>query len=661
MAATLRLWSIDLAPFAYDEVDVLSRARTVLGGALTATGPMTSWGVPDPPLSVYLMLPPSLLPRPGLAAAVWAAVLNVAAVVLTYAVARRFFGPWVALTAALLYAVNPWAVYFSRRTWAELQPLLTVLALWAALEVVTRRRAVWAVAFFLMLALQVQTRLLAFVYAPAALLTVAIFPRRWGVRWPLAGIALGVLVSVPYALYVVTHWPELAARLSEGNRGVDLTSSNSAPTLLLWTAAGYGLLPATSKVAPWLDRLGQVGWATLGIVLALIVGGLGLIAWQAVRRQALWESSLILGFWLVLPFAALLAQSSSVYLHYMVAVFPVVFLVMALPLGVLLSSRRRPLPILGVAILVAVASVQLATTGILYRVLGAYDVASFEATPVELRQAAGGLGREAADQLGTGERYGVEVPIAFWLAVAERARLEAARAELDEIWIVAGATDPLTAERPAVLDYVLRPALRPHFVDTLTLVLPAGRQALFLEAPDVDPAENLERFGDRIGGVPIPSTGRTGRDDARFTLVPARSADNYAGLAGTRNSIGMTGGVQLLAFRVPKTVRENEDLLVVTYWRLRAESPQTLPVVTPRLVDQSGRLLAEADPLATQPPPSPPGERVMVVRQSIPLRGRLAGEHILEAAVTTADGTPLRRADGRGDAALLGPIRVTAR
>jgi hypothetical protein len=52
LAAVPRLWSPDLAPLRYDDVDVLSRSRDVLERGLAVTGPLTSWGVPDPPGSV---------------------------------------------------------------------------------------------------------------------------------------------------------------------------------------------------------------------------------------------------------------------------------------------------------------------------------------------------------------------------------------------------------------------------------------------------------------------------------------------------------------------------------------------------------------------------------------------------------------------------------
>lgn len=663
LAAALRLWNIDLAPFGYDEIDVLGRARAVLNGDLTRVGPLTSWGIPDPPMSVYLMVPPSALPRPALAAAAWIALLNVVAVVLTWVVARRFFGPRVALAAGLLFAVNPWAVYFSRRTWAEIVPLFTVVALWAALEVVCRGRARWAVAFFLMLALQVQTRILAVIYAPAAVMMLAPFPRRWGVRWPLVGIAVGVLVSLPYLSYVVEHWAELASTLAAGNRGIVLVPDSarkaSAPELLLWTAAGYGLLPAESRAAPWLNPLGQAGRVTLGVVGALLATGLGMATWGLLRHRA-GPARWLPAVWLLLPVLALVAQSSSVYLHYMVALFPAMFVVMAFPLGALLECRR-PLRWLGGGLLILICAVQIVTTGVLYRVVAAYDPTESASSPLALRQAAAALPREASDQLGTGERYGVEVPLRFWQALGDRGQAEAARVGLNEAWVLANGTDPLTEERPAILDYVLRPRLEPRFLLAESLVLPIGRPALVVEAPDVDPAESLERFGERRASFSFPSTNRAGRDLAHLTLVEARSVEAWAALAPTRLGAAFHGGVELLGFRASRTVRAGDALPVVTYWRLAAEAPASLPRVSLSLVDDRGRALA-SEPARRLPPPTPIGERVLIHRQEIAVPTRAPQvEYRLEASLADADGRSLGRLDQSGDGVALTAVRVTNR
>src|SRR5207244_7843452 len=113
---------------------------------------------------------------------------------------------------------------------------------------------------------------------------------------------------------------------------------------------------------------------------------------------------------------------------------------------------------------------QLTTTVLVYRVMEAYEVDEPPTAPASLRGAALGIPREAADLLGTGERYGIEPPIRYWQAIADRTKAAAAAAGVTQAWVLAGETDPLIAEVPAVLDYLLRPGLEPHFLPADTLI-----------------------------------------------------------------------------------------------------------------------------------------------------------------------------------------------
>ena len=662
LAAMPRLWAIDLAPLRYDDVDVLSRAREVVAGALTATGPMTSWGIPDPPASVYLAVVPVALSRSPAVAAAWFALLNVLAVVLTYLLARRFFGPGVALAAGVLFAVNPWAVYFSRRSWAEITPLFTVVALGSALAVVACRRSRWAVPFFVALALQVQMRVLALIYAPAALLSLVAFPLRWGIRWPLLGAALGALLSLPYAAWVVMHRDELAARLAEGNRGIALGSAHSGAELALWSAAGFNLLPTTSSAAPWLAPLGLANRATLALTALLLAAGLLMAAWSVVRRRAGWEAALLAVAWTILPVAVLTIQSSSVYLHYLVALSPAIFLVMALPIGALLDRSTVVTRLIGGFALAGVCGAQLATTATLYHLLGAWDVAQYGATTLKLRQAAAGIPRETSDLIGTGEQYGVEPPIGYWQALVEPARTEAARAGISEAIVFAGETDPLTAERPAILDYLLRPEVQPRFIAPETLVFPVGRAGVVIEAPNADPIESIERFGERRASVPIPSTSRTGFDAAHVTYIPERGPQGWEALAPSRLAATFERDVHLIGYRATGgPLRAGQDLEVTTFWRVGPTSPALS--VSPRLADGSG----DARPLTADPDVQPlptvePNNWILARRMQIALPARApSGEYRLGVQVLDATGRPLRRTSDGAEVVTLTTVRVTAR
>jgi hypothetical protein len=661
LAAALRWWQVDLAPLRYDDVDVLSRTRDVLTNGLTATGPLTSWGIPDPPGSVYVMLPAAVAPSPASAAVVWGGLLNVLAVALTYLLTRRAFGPVVAFVAGLLFAVNPWAIYFSRRSWAEIVPLFTTIALWAAYEVVVWRRAARGALFFVALAAQVQVRILASIYGPAAFLTLVLWPRRWGVRWPALGIVLGALLAVPYLGWIAVHSSQVTSMLAEGNRGLAEAPRGAEAGLVFWMASGYGLLPASSTVAPWLDPLGQAGTLALVLVGLLLAAGVGMAVVAAVRRRPCWEPLALAVIWLILPVSALIVQSSSVYLHYLVALFPALFVVLVIPLGWLLSHRRRLAAALGVAVLGYLVAYQLATTAVLYRVMSAYDVDDPPSAPLTLRQAAAGIPREASELLGTGERYGVELPIRFWQALADATVGESRRSDAPEVFVLAGDVDPLIAERPAVLDYLLRPRIEPRFLAGDTLVFPMLRPVVYVELPEIDPIESLERFGERRGRVATPSVNREGRTYARVTLVPARGPQGWESLAPTRLTARFEDDVRFMGYRAEqRTARVGDELAVNTMWWVSSRSPSG-PIVSPRLVDAAGRAFRSEDrerPLLSMPQ----GDWVLVRRDLLPLDGRLtAGQYRLEVAILDPSGRPLQRVDQPGQSVPLTTIRVTGR
>jgi len=661
LAAVTRLWQADLAPLRYDDVDVLGRARDVLTHGLTATGPLTSWGIPDPSASVYLMLPAAMMPSPATAAVVWAGLLNVAAVVLTYLMVRRHYGDAYAFVAGLLFAVNPWAVYFSRRSWAEIVPLFTVVALWSAHEVVAAKRSQWAVPFMLALAAQVQVRILALIYAPAALLTILVWPRRWGLRWPVIGIVFGAVLAVPYLVWVATNWTDVTARLAEGNRGIAEAPRGAVAMLVLWVAAGYGLLPSRSGTAPWLDLPGQVASASVVLVGVLLVAGIVMATIAFARQRARWEAMTLAVIWLVLPIVALVAQSSSVYLHYLVAIFPALFIVLALPLGWMVGHPRRPVLLAGMVLVGFLALSQLVTTGLLYRVMQAYALDDPPVAPLSLRQAAAGLPREASEALGTGERYGVEHPIRFWQSLADATLDEARRSNAPEVYVLAGEVDPLTAERPAVLDYLLRPTVEPRFLTPDTLVFPMLRPVVYVELPEIDPIESLDRFGERRARVPVPSGNRDGRAWARVTLVPGRGPQGWEALAPSRLTAGFDQGVRLIGYRADqRSPRAGDEIPVTTIWWVSGQAP-TSPTVSPRLVDSAGRISRSTGPEGTLPA-VPPGDWVLIRRDLFGVDGRLApGQYSLDVAILDDAGRPLRRSDQPGDSASLTPIRIAGR
>jgi hypothetical protein len=405
------------------------------------------------------------------------------------------------------------------------------------------------------------------------------------------------------------------------------------------------------------------------VVGVLLLAGIlmGIVA--AVRRRAGWEVALLPALWLVLPFGALLAQTSSIYLHYLVALFPAIFLVMALPIGWLLG-RSRMLAAAGTLLVAVVLVYQLAVTAVVYRVMEAYETTDPPAGPPALRQAAVGIPREAADLLGTGERYGIEPPIRYWQAIADRTLAEAATARSGavtdteaQVWVLAGETNPLTAEVPAIMEYLLRPRVQPRFLPPETLIFRMLQPSIVVELPGVDPIESLDRFGERRAVVPSPSAGnREGLARARITYVPDRGPQGWQSLAPSRVTARFEGAIQALGYRADeRQVKAGGSLPVTTLWWVTSQGISGA-TVSLRLVDANGGVIRSETPERALPAPGE-GDWVIVQRDELAVPDRTpAGQYSLEAAlIDETTGRPLARSDQPGASVQLTTVRVTGR
>lgn len=643
LALAFRLGALDLAAFAYDDADVVLRARDVAAGRLTLVGAHHSWGFNDPPLLIYINVLTALLPEPAFAALALMAVVNTLAVLQATLLGMRFFGPTVGLLAGLLFAVNPWAIYFGRRAWVEVQPLLLVLTTWSALEVLRGQRR-WAVGFFLTLALHVQARLLALAFAPAALATILLAGRRWPVRWSLVGIGLSVLVSAPYGWYLLTNLGAIQAALASGNRGIAGAPRGNAVDFVVWSVAGYNLLPTPRGLAPWLDALDTALIAATAVGVALVLGGIGLCLARAARRAPEWRSGLLLVLWLVLPLGLIAWQSSTVYVHYIPLLYPLPYLLAAIALAALLRRGRR-LAVAGLVLLAVLVIPQVAAWTSLLKVLEIYSTDERVEASLAERRVLAELMRQSGQRLATGEAYGVEVPVRFWMAVGQAAEAAAAEQGTREALVLADGVDPLSETQPAIVESFLGPGLRTRYQQPDSLVLPRGQPGLAVLAPDVEPPVNLERLGQRRALVPLPTLGRNMRDGVRVFALPARSETEWAVASGVRDGPWLVHPYRLAGLSHAGRTRAGETYEVVALWTLVERPTAERPALA--LVAPDGRVYPQREPSRLGPPPLE-RDQLLLERHAISLgRNAQPGEYRLVGSVGARRGEQ-RVLDGVG-------------
>jgi asparagine N-glycosylation enzyme membrane subunit Stt3 len=209
LAAFLRLWNLGSSAFTFDSAYLSNLAARFLStGVPPAQGMVSSVGIVNPPLAVYLISLPVLLSRDPRVVTGFVAVANVIAVWECYLVGRRYWGHWQGTLAALLLVVSPWAVYYSRGVAAQELLLPGVILLFALILRWLVDHKSWAVvgATFTLAAL-VQIHFAALALAPvlAAVLLASAVARvrdRRGL-WPRKPLVVGTVAG---ALWVSAGW-----------------------------------------------------------------------------------------------------------------------------------------------------------------------------------------------------------------------------------------------------------------------------------------------------------------------------------------------------------------------------------------------------------------------------------------------------------------------
>ena len=133
VGAWLRFSHLDLLEFQGDEAYAANLAlEFVKHGKLPMAGLMSSVGVTNPPLFIYLLIPMFALSANPAVVSCCIAFLALAAVVVCWHVGRKYYGPVAGLAAAAFFAVSPWAVIYSRKIWAQdFVPIFATATMWA--------------------------------------------------------------------------------------------------------------------------------------------------------------------------------------------------------------------------------------------------------------------------------------------------------------------------------------------------------------------------------------------------------------------------------------------------------------------------------------------------------------------------------------------------
>lgn len=221
IAAWLRLAHFDLLEFQRDEAAAVKLALDFLQGKIPGAGLVSSVGVSNPPLFIYLITPIFALSANPAIVSGGIALLGIVAVAVCWHVGRTYYGAVAGLVAAAMFAASPWAVLYSRKIWAQdFLPIFATLTIWAvhALCLGKRKRAIFWVMFLPLATAQIHFSGLALAATVGAIVLWLRPPLDW--RYGAAGALAAAVLLLPYLKFQQdTGWAEVRQFFNTGRGG----------------------------------------------------------------------------------------------------------------------------------------------------------------------------------------------------------------------------------------------------------------------------------------------------------------------------------------------------------------------------------------------------------------------------------------------------------
>lgn len=333
VAGYVRLYKISqYMTFLGDEGRDVSIVRQIVTGEkFTLIGPGTSIGnMYLGPLYYYLMtVPLAIWQLSPVGPAVMVAGFGLATVALLWWVARQWVDRVSALAVALLYALSPTVIIYSRSSWnPNIMPFFALLGMYAVWKVWRFGYWRWLVIAAVCLAFILNSHYLGLLLAPV----MGIFwlkSRKNLSAWRYTFIALVafVLLMSPLVLFDMRHgWTNAAALhkfFAERQTTVNIKVYKAIPNLWpLWVQIVHSLVAAHNTVAASISAV---------VIIAGLIWGLWV---KNIRRDVVF-----IVVWLGVALVGLGLYKQHIYDHYFGFIFPAVFLALGFVFHLL--SRNR--------------------------------------------------------------------------------------------------------------------------------------------------------------------------------------------------------------------------------------------------------------------------------------------------------------------------------
>jgi 4-amino-4-deoxy-L-arabinose transferase-like glycosyltransferase len=347
VSALLRLLNLDYMEFKGDEANnLLVASYLASGNGFPLVGILSSVGAYNPPLFTYLTAIPLFFSRNPVVAAGFVALLNCAAVGLLYVFCRHYFNRRVAIIATVFFAVNPWAVIYSRKIWqCDPLPLFVVGFFYSLFAVVCEGRRKFLFACFACFAAVTQLHLSSIYYLVVLGVVLACFRPKVGWRYYAVAVGLVFCIYAPYLAFDLL------------NRGYNLERYLrllNAPSRFHPEALTTPFMLGSTR-----GFMHFVDWPVLDLLQEILIAAGALYMFFPWMER----KHIILGLWFCIPLLFLLMSKLGMMPpHYFLFFYPIQFLLLGVLADALMGQAtvKRLSPRWGVvALLVLSAAYQL--------------------------------------------------------------------------------------------------------------------------------------------------------------------------------------------------------------------------------------------------------------------------------------------------------------
>lgn len=356
VGAYLRFSHLDLLEFQGDEAFA---AQLALGfvkhGQLPLAGLMSSVGVTNPPLFSYLLIPMFAISENPVVVSCCIAALGLAAVLITWHIGRKYYGPVSGLVAAAFFAVSPWAVIYSRKIWAQdFVPFFATATMWAVYSVALGKKpkAIFWCVLLPICVIQIHFSGIALTVAVLAILAWLRPKIDW--RFAAAGLAVAIVTMIPYFKFQQAHdwsdikqamhsvgggqqWEQLRGVTTHPVTGYRLPSKQNLSYALaimndgrIEDVLGIAAGAEFDRAQVWRRTRQYFSSPASWVLVAQRLAFAGAFVWLAIVavRARFKTAPAILVLWLVVPVVVFYIAGLWTYLTYFAILFPGHFLVL---------------------------------------------------------------------------------------------------------------------------------------------------------------------------------------------------------------------------------------------------------------------------------------------------------------------------------------------